>query len=148
MLYCKIHMFMFIYWWAGVHSRLIRMTVWSLHSLFPRLPSSPPNQPHYESNIWLWVNTISNTAPSELSIASSGLKLRIELCFSDITSSPACINTYSTVEPSPSCWAAYLCAADNCSLDNVKLAHTGEWGLLKTVMMADFMQFVMRGFVQ
>lgn len=52
------------------------------------------------------------------------------------------------VEPSPSCWAAYLCAADNCQLDNVKLAHKGEWALLKTVMMADFVQFVMRGCVQ
>lgn len=50
-------------------------------------------------------------------------------------------STLSRTHPLP-VGAAYLCAADNCSLDNIKLAQKGEWA----VMMADFMQFVMRGF--
>ena len=54
---------------------------------------------------------------------------------------------HAGLNPPVSCLAPYLWAADNCSLDNVKVAYAGEWGLLQTVIMPDFMQFVMRGFV-
>lgn len=94
-------------------------------------------------------------APSLLSTTINRLNLRIGFYFSITVCCPVYIKTHSThpswmctVESTPSCLAAYLWAADNYSLDKVKLAYAGEWGLLKTVMTADFMQFLMKGFVQ
>lgn len=152
---------------------MVPVVVQYILSLVVSLPSSLWNHqsPNYQSNVWienrpimfmpLTQPTINLVRPFQLRVSWTSQStawnwgsrfISIPLCVFQFASTHTVIPhpcQRCSVELTPSCLAAYLWAADNCSLDNVKLAHTEEWGLLKkTVMMADFMQFMMRGFVQ
>lgn len=100
--------------------------------------------PRYRSNLWDQNSPIRSVAFAQTAINTVAVstatisRLNWALFQPQRASRPSAL---SWTHPLP-VGAAYLCSADNCSLDNIKLAQKGEWA----VMMADFMQFVMRGF--
>lgn len=134
---------------------MVPVVVQYILSLVVSLPSSLWNHqsPNYQSNVWienrpimfmpLTQPTINLVRPFQLRVSWTSQStawnwgsrfISIPLCVLQFASTHTVIPhpcQRCSVELTPSCLAAYLWAADNCSLDNVKLAHTEEWGLLK-----------------